>query len=187
MSSKTPPRFIIAAIKENGVFIYGYQNAVIQLEAVFSSRDYRRLFLPSLLYAMLNSVCSKSWLRLISEGRLRSLLVKRLLYFKGKCAVSNPLGLGISALSRHHFFNESTLTCVATTNWYGHLKIVRSVAFHPTAPLIATDSGDNTAKLWRFSPEDSNVTCLANLRGYSCDVNTVKNIWNWYMNILSDK
>jgi WD40 repeat protein len=31
----------------------------------------------------------------------------------------------------------------------GHSRPVRSVAFHPTAPLLATGSGDMTVRLWR--------------------------------------
>ncbi len=31
----------------------------------------------------------------------------------------------------------------------GHSSDVNSVAFHPTAPLLATSSDDKTAKLWR--------------------------------------
>ena len=37
--------------------------------------------------------------------------------------------------------------CVATLAW--HSCPVYSVAFHPTAPLLATGSYDKTAKLWR--------------------------------------
>jgi WD40 repeat protein/regulator of replication initiation timing len=40
---------------------------------------------------------------------------------------------------------------------------VNFVAFHPTAPLLATGSSDKTAKLWRFSLDGSKATCVANL------------------------
>jgi WD40 repeat protein len=43
--------------------------------------------------------------------------------------------------------DNSSATCVATLA--GHGDDINSVAFHPTAPLLATGSGDNTAKLWR--------------------------------------
>jgi hypothetical protein len=36
-------------------------------------------------------------------------------------------------------------------------------AFHPTAPLLATCSSDNTAKLWRLSADESTATCVATL------------------------
>jgi WD40 repeat protein len=32
----------------------------------------------------------------------------------------------------------------------GHQSMVYSVAFHPTAPLLATGSRDNTAELWHY-------------------------------------
>jgi WD40 repeat protein len=38
-------------------------------------------------------------------------------------------------------------TCVATLR--GHVNAVKSVAFHPALPLLATGSVDMTAKLWR--------------------------------------
>jgi WD40 repeat protein len=42
-----------------------------------------------------------------------------------------------------------------------HINGVHCVAFHPTAPLLAADSGDNTAKLWRFTQQwhHSALTC----------------------------
>ena len=43
--------------------------------------------------------------------------------------------------------NNMQATCVVTLE--GHSNSVNSVAFHPTAPLLATGSRDNTAKLWR--------------------------------------
>ena len=43
--------------------------------------------------------------------------------------------------------DNSSATCVATLE--GHSSFVCSVAFHPTAPLLATGSYDYTAKLWR--------------------------------------
>ena len=54
-----------------------------------------------------------------------------------------------------------------------HISTVWSVAFHPTAPLLATGSQDGTAKLWRFSPDGSAVTCVATLKGHRSPVNSV--------------
>jgi WD40 repeat protein len=62
-------------------------------------------------------------------------------------------------------------TCVATLQ--GHSSVVQSVAFHPTAPLLATGSWDNTAKLWRLSSDNSSATCVATLRGHSNSVISV--------------
>jgi len=46
----------------------------------------------------------------------------------------------------------SAATCVETldSRKNGHTDVVRSVAFHPTAPLLATGSNDHTAKLWKL-------------------------------------
>jgi hypothetical protein len=55
----------------------------------------------------------------------------------------------------------------------GHSDSVYSVAFHPTAPLLATGSDDNTAKLWRFSADGSEATCVATLEGHSSIVLSV--------------
>ena len=44
---------------------------------------------------------------------------------------------------------------------------------HPTAPILATGSYDNTAKLWRLSPDGSAATCVATLAGHSNGVYSV--------------
>ncbi|NBQ70674.1 MAG: WD40 repeat domain-containing protein, partial [Nitrosomonadaceae bacterium] len=41
-----------------------------------------------------------------------------------------------------------------------------SVAFHPTAPLLATGSNDNTVRLWLLSPDNSSATSVATLEGH---------------------
>ena len=75
-------------------------------------------------------------------------LAERLLCFNGEYAVRYALMLGTSVLSRRqNFFRNSCATCVVTL--VGHSDLVNSVAFHPTAPLLATGSRDNTVRLWR--------------------------------------
>jgi WD40 repeat protein len=71
---------------------------------------------------------------------------------------------------RSHDFGENT-TCIATLE--GHSHVVNSVAFHPTAPILATGSKDDTVKLWRLSSDNSSVTCVATLEGHSHFVNSV--------------
>ena len=66
-----------------------------------------------------------------------------------------------------------TLTSTQTQTLNRHTKPVNSVAFHPTAPLLATGSDDMTAKLWRFSPDGSTATCVATLEGHSNCVRSV--------------
>jgi WD40 repeat protein len=60
--------------------------------------------------------------------------------------------------------DNSSATCVATLA--GHRSSVWSVAFHPTAPLLATGSGENTVRLWLLSCDNSSATCVATMAGY---------------------
>ena len=48
-----------------------------------------------------------------------------------------------------------------------HQGTIFSVMFHPILPLLATGSGDKTAKLWRFSADGSSATCVATLVGHT--------------------
>jgi len=49
-----------------------------------------------------------------------------------------------------------------------------SVAFHPTARLLATGSQDKTVNLWRLSPDNwKATTCVATLKGHRNWVNSV--------------
>ena len=45
----------------------------------------------------------------------------------------------------------------------GYSADVLSVAFHGTAPLLATGSSDTTVQLWRFSSNGSEATCVTTL------------------------
>ena len=151
-------------------FLHAFQAAVKQLEAVFPSR-YRRSFETDASSAMISRVCSENRLLLISGGRLCAMLARRLLCFNGECAVRDALRLGTSALSRRHFFRNSSATCVASLA--GHKNPISSVAFHPTAPLLATGSGDKTVRLWLLSSDNSSATCVSTLAGHSDWVTSV--------------
>jgi WD40 repeat protein len=72
--------------------------------------------------------------------------------------------------------NNMSATCVATL--HGHGSILECVAFHPTAPILATGSFDKTAKLWRFNTDGStednmSATCVATLEGHHVGVASV--------------
>jgi hypothetical protein len=151
-------------------FLHAFQSAVKQLQAVFPSR-YRRPFAAHALDAMRSRVSSENRMLLVSGGRLCGMLARRLLCFNGECAVRDALRLGTSALSRRHFFRNSSATCVVTLE--GHSSYVSSVAFHPTAPLLATGSCDNTVRLWLLSCDNSSATCVATLEGHSSIVRSV--------------
>jgi WD40 repeat protein len=43
------------------------------------------------------------------------------------------------------------------------LNPVRSVAFHPTQPLLATGISDNTAKLWKLSDDNTSADFVTTL------------------------
>ena len=75
--------------------------------------------------------------------------------------------LRLSSKEQH----DSSATCVA--NLEGHASFIGFVAFHPTAPLLATGSADGTAKLWRLSSDKSSATCVATLKGHSNFVGVV--------------
>ena len=48
-----------------------------------------------------------------------------------------------------------------------------SVAFDPTGRFVATGSDDDSAKVWRMSPDGAAATCVATLAGHSRSVYSV--------------
>ena len=74
--------------------------------------------------------------------------------------------------------DNSAASCVATLEGHSTSKdeVVNwgcSVAFHPTAPILAIGSRGNTAKLWRLSPDNSSAACVATLEGHNRFINVV--------------
>jgi WD40 repeat protein len=72
--------------------------------------------------------------------------------------------------------DNMSATCTSTLK--GHSSWVGSVVFHSTLPLLATSSGDCTAKLWSFNPDGSasdnmSATCVATLKGHSKTIMSV--------------
>ena len=166
---RTNPQLILGFV-ERPAFLYGFQSALKQLQAGLRSR-HGVSFELSALNAMRSRVCSQSRLLLITGGRLSVILVRKLLRFNGQCAVRYDHRLGASVLSRRHVFDNSSATCVATLR--GHSYPVNSLAIHPTAPLLATGSNDNTVRLWLLSSNNSSATCVATLKGHGDSVSSV--------------
>ena len=77
---------LIRGFVERPAFLYGFQTALKQLQADFRSR-YGVSFQLSAWNAMKSRVCSQSRLLLIIGGRLGVMLARKLLRFKGECAV----------------------------------------------------------------------------------------------------
>ena len=165
-------RPLIESLVALPVFLYGFQVAAIRMAAVFP-RGYGRSFQTNASNAIRSHVSSQNRLLLITGGRLCALLARRLLCFNCECAVSrhNASRLGMSILSRRHFFRNSSATCVATLK--EHRNWVTSMAFHPTENLLATGSGDDTVILWRLSSNNSSATYVATLKGHSSPVSSV--------------
>jgi WD40 repeat protein len=55
----------------------------------------------------------------------------------------------------------------------GHSNAITFVAFHPSAPYLATGSEDCTAKLWLLNADCSAVTCISTLSGHRKSVSSV--------------
>ena len=64
--------------------------------------------------------------------------------------------------------NELNVPCLATLAGES-----TCVAFHPTAPILATGQDDGTVKLWRLSPDNSAGACVNTLRGHTETVTSV--------------
>ena len=103
----------------------------------------------------------KHRLNLLGRSGLSVLLATRLV---GES--QNRFHLATRIISRTHKLPEISLPTTAAP-LRGHRYPVRSVAFHPWAPLLATGSSDNTVKLWRLSSDNSSATCVAILKGHS--------------------
>lgn len=148
------------------LFLHSFQTGLDQLRAIFHLH-YGIPFQTNALNVMRSSICSQSRPLLISGARLCTLLAQRLLCFNGQIAVRHPFGLCRSVLSRRHFFHQTEKPKLKTV-LYGHTSCVSSVAVHSEAPLIATGSHDNTAKIWHVLFKGSEVVCVETLRHSSC-------------------
>ncbi len=144
-----------------------FQTTRKQLEDFFPSR-YPFRFYKTVDIAV---VVSRNRLLLVTGTRLCATVACRLLCLPGQPAIKSPLIHARAIVSRCHFFYEASATCVATLA--GHRNWVRSLAFDPTGRFVATGSDDNTAKVWRMSPDGTAATCVATLADHSSSVQSV--------------
>ena len=107
-------------------------------------------------------------LLMITRARMCAMFVQKLLINYTTGPPINIFKFATAILSRRRLPpppRENTLQ--------GHSDFIFSLAFHPTAPLLATGGRDKTAKLWHLSSDNSSVTCLATLGGHRDSVNSV--------------
>jgi hypothetical protein len=65
-------------------------------------------------------------------------------------------------------YDATVAACACTLQ--GHSRDVLCVAFHPSKPILASGSGDGTAKLWRLNFDGTKTSCVATLQGHSGNV-----------------
>jgi hypothetical protein len=163
---------VVEAKRGDDEFMNGFPAALLrlfqttrkQLTDFFPSR-YPCRFYKTVAIAV---VVSRNRLLLDAGGRLCATVACRLLCLPGQPENRSALIHARAIVSRRRFFYEAT--CVATL---GHSDWVLSVAFDPTGRLVATGSQDNTAKVWRMSPDGAAATCVATLAGHSGTVQSV--------------
>ena len=107
-------------------------------------------------------------LKLLARSGLSVLLARRLI----EGFQNNGLGLAKRILSRTHKLPKISPPTKAAP-LAGHKNTVFSVVFHPTAPLLATGSYDDTVGLWLLSCDNSSATCVATLVGNGSPVSSV--------------
>ena len=122
-------------------------------------------------HALLVSIGVPQRLAVVCRGGLSALLVQRLICFGRERAVKRALKHATCVMSRRHFvgLKNRIPTCVSTL----YSSNVTSVAFHPSAPYLATCSNDKTAKLWLLNADCSAATCVSTLQGHSHSVSSV--------------
>ncbi len=154
----------MASLFAQQLYFMAFQKRREQLERLFPHRSENHSIIPPSIYGVV--INSKQKRDLLSKSYLSVILAKKLV---GN--IRYPQRHAQMILSQQHFFQN--IKCVATLA--GHSNLVNSVpvAFHPTAPLLATGSEDKTAKLCRFSPDGSAATCVATLAGHSSSVYSV--------------
>ena len=163
---------LISSLVDEITLLYGCQTTARQLGVRIPHHNqyHNQLFFVKIKFTQINSICFQNRQQLITGGHFFATLVQRLLCFNCKYAVKYRFNMGKCILSRRHFFSYPSPTCITTLNApYAPLKQLLAEVFHPTVPLLATDSTDNTVKLWLLSSDYSSATCVATLNR--------RNIW----------
>ena len=181
---------IINDILAEPAFSFGFQKNLLNFYSVFSTINKPTHYLLSYDYSektsgisrildgldpekkiqILDHLDHRNRLLMITKARMSAMLVQKLLIDYKTGRLNDILKFATAILSRRP--RISSATCAATLK--GHSSRVNSVAFHPTAPLLATCSNDKTAKLWQLNYRDlSNYPCVATLDGHSKYVNSV--------------
>ena len=144
------------------VYLWAFQTNREQLKLFFPFRSEKQPIISQSIYDVVMN--KKQRYDILMKSHLAVILAKKLV---GN--IRYPQRYSQSILSRQHYFQN--VKCVATLA--GHGDVVNCVAFHPTAPLLATCSTDETVKLWRFSPDGSAATCVTTLVGHRYSVCSV--------------
>jgi hypothetical protein len=143
------------------MFLYGFQTSLKQLKANFPRLN-DNFKIPPITTPLQLSLMTR--MRLITNG-LCKMLVRKMLIPHNSVAINKiHVNFGKHILSRVYAYNSSA-KCAATLQENSN---VNSVAFHPTAHVLATGSDDNAAKLWQLSPDKSSALCVATLVGSFC-------------------
>ena len=169
MQSKKRKKTLISSLVAERTLLYGFQTTERQLRVVIPHHN--QLSFAKITFNQTNSICFQDRQELVTGGHFLVILIQRLLCFNGKYAVKYPFNMGKCILSQRHFLYYPSPTCIATLN--EPLKMLCTVAFHHTAPLLATRSDDCTVRLWLLSSDNSSATCVATLEGHSDIVTSV--------------
>ena len=95
-------------------------------------------------HVLLNSVFLPQRLALVCRGHFCALLVQKLI-----CDMSCDVKHARGVMSRRYFVGLRPFVPKVKSTLQGHSSLACSVAFHPSAPYLATGSNDKTVKLWR--------------------------------------
>ena len=161
-----PPRLgFIAELLAHPVYLLASSIGVKYIRALVYRRELKTRELN--WSAVLMSLCVSRRLAVLCRGQLSTLLVQKLIRFRSQRALKRVLKPALSVLSKQNTVGskKQIATCVSTLQ--GHSTWVSSVAFHPSAPYLATGSYDKTAKLWLLNADCSAATCVSTLQGHS--------------------